>query len=188
MAKLWHTEFTPRALSGDGSPGYMSLRNRLMAVFHGYFKQNPGKIAIYVDRTLKGIRVFSQSIDDLVHFVDAVKSHFVVRDYYAVGFPDAVDTETFSGEWISLQGYNIPNRKSDSLNAQGASRRDTRIAMANKEGWEFFILRSQSNQTLWSESIRPVPQSGFGSFEPNSYGISRPSRPVALPVLPRRRP
>ena len=182
MTMLWHTDFAPRAAPGeDGGP--RALRNRLIAVFHGYFKQHPGKIAVYIDAKLPGIRVFAESMENLSHFVDAVRGHFVVRDYFTIAFPMSLKVEDYGGTWVVMQSYNIRSAASDSLTQTRESRRDLRMAHAKRLRLEYFIIHSQSNQSRFSECVLPVPSTGFAGFKPNSYGLARASDPFALPVL-----
>lgn len=161
----------------------MPVMERLMAILHGVFRQQPGKFAIALPgaRTGRGrhpgnvIRVFAETRDDLDLLVTSIHDHHVIRDYVTLGDPRKVPPD-FSGPWREYRRYRITNR---------GSRLDKCREYRLQQASELPYFRSLSKSTGHGFGVYVAPMEGepADDCQPDSYGLSVSTRPFALPML-----
>ena len=126
------------------------------------------------------LRLFGLTRDAVDQVADELEAHPFVRDYIRMGRVRAVP-EAFSGPWTEYRRYRIPGRSSRLTESRGR-----RIEGGNS--LPFLHSHSQSNGQAFSIRVLAVAHAQEldprDAIAPDSYGLSVPTRPFAVPNLP----
>lgn len=170
------------------------VANQVMPILHAAFKRNSGVFALALPQCLPGkksssgntLRIFSSSADDLLGLCNAVKSHYLFRDYCTIKTTNEVPAD-FCGPWVEYRRYRPSNKNADRKGGDdNGMLRARRMAYAEDHRLPYFVLTSGSNKHGFSLYVEPLAGEACGaqSIEPDSYGLSVTSRSFSVPQLP----
>ena len=163
----------------------MTTRNAVFSVLHGAFRAKPKIFALALPKGQPNLlRVFATYEAELVWLIEAISSHWKVRDYAKLSNVHKVGEHT--GSWSIYSRFRIPTVKSDRNAAEGVSNlRDRRLKEANSKKLASFKISSASNRqsfTVFVNAETVYKPDGFDAV-PDGYGLSRTQNRVPLPDL-----
>ena len=163
----------------------MTTRNAVFSVLHGAFRAKPKIFALALPKGQPNLlRVFATYEAELVWLIEAISSHWKVRDYAKLSNVRAVGEH--AGNWSVYSRFRIPTAKSDRNATQGVSNlRDRRLEEAETNRLAFFKISSASNRQSFTVFVNTetVPKPDAFDAVPDGYGLSRAQNRIALPDL-----
>lgn len=161
--------------------------SRAASVVHGIIRTHEITLALALPQLQVGerchpgnvLRIFSRSPADLARCSESLAAHPVLRNYATLGEPTAVPSQ-HSGPWVEYRRFRIPGRSS-----RLTINRANRLRIGDE--LPYLRIASRSNGQPFSIRIQPLRHAGpidaVPLGIPDSYGLSLPSRPIALPDL-----
>lgn len=138
---------------------------------------------------LSMIRVFSESGDEMLDLIEAVKEPLADIGVLEQDEQPVIKRvpANFEGPWAVMTRYRIPSRNSFSKCDFSHSYRQAAMRKADELRLPFYFLQSESNgQAFLLHCLREVfperPLTPEGAT-PSSYGLSRKDCPIPVPVL-----
>jgi hypothetical protein len=165
------------------SIGSLPVMGRLFSALHGQLRQDPGRFVLALPRLRTGqdrhpgnvVRIFAETSDCLAGVVSQLANNERLQGYVRYGLARTVP-ENFDGPWIEYRRYRIPGNRSRLEKC-----RNYRLEQA--EAFPFIRATSKSNRQAFSLHICTIPGKRSEWCAPDSYGLSLPTRPFALPDI-----
>jgi hypothetical protein len=169
--------------TGGGQIPALPVITRLVSVLHGIFRLHPGRFALAFPRLKSGesrhpghvVRVFADTREDLDIIVEALTANQRIHGYVRYGYPKSVSPD-FKGPWKEYRRYRIPGNGSRLEKC-----RQYRLEAA--ESLPYLRMASKSNGQGFVLFVDCRDGAAPGDCEPDSYGLSLPSRAFALPMV-----
>lgn len=170
-----------------GSGIGITVMARVALIVHGVIRRQGEPLAIALPRMRTGeychpgdvLRVFARTREAVDWCAEAIEAHTTLREYVMVGRCRTVPSE-HPGDWVEYRRYRIPGRSS-----RLTINRANRLRAGDK--LPYLQVASRSTAQPFSLRVQPLrhsgPLDGQGEHLPDSYGLSLPSRPLALPDL-----
>lgn len=167
---------------GAGQVPALPVMTRLVRVLHGIFRNHPSRFALAFPRMQSGesrhpghvVRVFADSRDDLDVVVEALTANERIHGYISYGYPKKVP-EDFRGPWKEYRRYRIPGTGSRLDKCRqyrlDAAERLPHFRSASKSNGQGFVIFVECRDGVASSDCQP-----------DSYGLSLPTRAFALPM------
>jgi len=167
------------------------LAGKTMQVLHGVYARTPGRFATALPAMKHGeaptpghiVRVFSESGDDLDRLADAVEGVRNLRAFLTVARIKRVPDDT-DPRMEEYRRFRIPSRKGKSPEHQEKRMRLRLRRVTESQEMPYVMLHSGSTGQSFSMFVLRVSPSEPGTIgEPDSYGLSRSTVHVPLPVI-----
>lgn len=170
--------------TGGGRITALPVVNRIVRILHGIFRTQPCRFAIAFPRMRSGearhpghiVRVFAESRDDLDGVAKELQSNERLRGYVRYEKIKEVP-DGFQGPWKEYRRYRIPGTGSRLDRCRqyrlAASEKLPHFRLASKQTGQEFVIFVECR-----DGIAP------GDCQPDSYGLSVPTRAFTLPVVP----
>ncbi|MDP1606306.1 MAG: type I-F CRISPR-associated endoribonuclease Cas6/Csy4 [Rhodocyclaceae bacterium] len=176
-------EIRGAASAGAGQIPALPVVTRLISLLHSIFRDHPGRFAMALPGMRTGenrhpghvVRVFTENRDDLYLIQDALQQNERIHGYVLYGRHNDVP-ENFDGEWIEYRRYRIPGTRSRLEKC-----REYRIKHA--DSLPYVRLGSKSTGQAFSLYFELRPGEKTGDCEPDSYGLSIPTKRFCLPDI-----
>lgn len=172
------------ASSGAGNIPALPVVSRLISVLHGIFRDHPGRFAMALPNMRSGenrhpghiVRVFAENRNDLHDYIQsALQQNERIHGYVLYGRHTDVP-ENFDGGWIEYRRYRIPGNRS----RLGKCRE---YRMNHADNLPYVRLGSKSTGQAFSLYLEARPGEKTEECEPDSYGLSIPTRRFCLPDI-----
>jgi len=171
------------ASTGAGQIPALPVVTRLISLLHSLFRDHPGKFALALPGMKTGenrhpghiVRVFTDNRDDLYVIQDALQHNERIHGYVLYGRHSDVP-ENFAGEWMEYRRYRIPGTRSRLEKC-----REYRMTYA--DSLPYVRLGSKSTGQAFSLYFEAHPGERTGDCEPDSYGLSLPTKRFCLPDI-----
>jgi len=176
-------EIRGAASTGAGQIPALPVMARLIKVLHGIFGAHPGKFALALPGMRTGehrhpghlARVFAENRDDLKLIQDDLQRNERIHGYVLYGKPAEVP-ESYAGKWIEYRRYRIPGTRSRLEKC-----RDYRLNHADT--LPYVRLGSKSTGQAFSLYFATYDGEKSENCEPDSYGLSIPTKRFCLPDI-----
>ena len=173
------------ASRGAGQIPALPVVTRLISILHGVFRDHPGQFALALPRMKTGehkhtghvVRIFAEQRDDLYEYIqNALQQNERIHGYIFYGRHHDVP-ENFSGNWIEYRRYRIPSMRSRLEKCRS-------YRMDYSEHLPYVRLGSKSTGQAFSLYFESISGEKTDHCEPDSYGLSVPTRRFCLPDIP----
>lgn len=176
-------EIRGAASAGGGQIPALPVMARLIKVLHGIFSDHPGKFALALPGMRTGehrhpghvVRVFADNRDNLRLVQGALQRNERIHGYVLYGWPAEVPQD-YAGKWIEYRRYRIPGTRSRLEKC-----RDYRLSHADT--LPYVRLGSRSTGQAFSLYFAMYDGEKSENCEPDSYGLSIPTKRFCLPDI-----
>jgi CRISPR-associated endoribonuclease Cas6/Csy4 subtype I-F len=174
----------PPADNQHGSGVSITVMARLLFILHGTMRTIGRNHPVALPQMRTGdyrhpghvIRVFGSSADELMQVTESMAANAFMRDYAQIGRTRPVPAGV--SKFVEYQRFRIPGRKSRLQES-----RQRRLAEGDR--LPYLRLSSPSTGQAFSLRVRVIEHANRSEdCEPDSYGLSVPTRPFAVPDLP----
>lgn len=171
------------ASTGAGQIPALPVVTRLISLLHSLFRDHPGKFAMALPGMRTGemrhpghiVRVFTENRDDLYLIQDALQHNERIHGYVLYGRHSDVP-ENFDGAWVEYRRYRIPGTRSRLEKCR-------EYRMNHADSLPYVRLGSKSTGQAFSLYFEVRPGEKTVDCEPDSYGLSIPTKRFCLPEI-----
>ncbi len=170
--------------SGAGQIPALPVVTRLISLLHSLFRDHPGRFALALPGMRTGenrhpghiVRVFAENRDDLYDLIQsALQQNERIHGYVLYGRHSDVP-ENFDGEWVEYRRYRIPGTRSRLEKCR-------EYRMNHADSLPYVRLGSKSTGQAFSLYFEVRSGEKTVDCEPDSYGLSLPSKRFCLPHI-----
>ena len=169
--------------TGPGKTPALPVVARLISLLHSIFRDHPGRFALALPRMRTGesrhpghiVRIFAESRDELYLIQEALQQNERIHGYVLYGRHNDVP-ENFDGEWVEYRRYRIPGTRSRLEKCR-------EYRMNHADSLPYVRQGSKSTGQAFSLYFEVLPGEKTVDCEPDSYGLSIPTKRFCLPQI-----